>query len=195
MFVKICGITDSAALSAALRAGADGVGFVFAHSPRQIAPAAAAVLCKALPRSIVRIAVMHHPDRETVDQVLTRFSPDWMQSDAEDFADIELPGSCSPLPVHRNGRLPAGDMPMRVLFEGAKGGSGETADWDEARVLSGKMELILAGGLTPDNVADAIRHVRPWGVDVSSGVERSRGQKDPAKIAAFVARVRAVETH
>ena len=72
-------------------------------------------------------------------------------------------------------------------------GSGQTADWDEARRLAPRTALILAGGLTPDNVAEAIGLVAPWGVDVSSGVERRRGEKDPAKIKEFVARVRALE--
>jgi phosphoribosylanthranilate isomerase len=81
----------------------------------------------------------------------------------------------------------------RVLFEGAISGSGRTADWDAARELARRTELILAGGLNEHNVAAAIRYVRPWGVDVSSGVERRRGEKDPALIKAFVARVRAQE--
>jgi phosphoribosylanthranilate isomerase len=81
------------------------------------------------------------------------------------------------------------------LFEGAVSGSGTTADWDEARALTHASELVLAGGLTPDNVAAAIEYVQPWGVDVSSGVERSRGVKDPARITQFVARVRAMEKH
>ena len=71
--------------------------------------------------------------------------------------------------------------------------SGRTADWGEARRLAAGTELILAGGLTLDNVVDAIRTVSPWGVDVSSGVERRRGEKDAARIKAFVARVRALE--
>ena len=80
-----------------------------------------------------------------------------------------------------------------MLFEGAVSGSGSTADWDAAAELAPRTQLILAGGLGLDNVAEAIRRVRPWGVDVSSGDERRRGEKDPKKIREFVARARAGE--
>jgi len=204
MFVKICGITSAEALNAAVAAGADAVGFVFAQSPRRIDPERAAELCASLPKGMRRIGVMRHPDTVTVSEVLRTFAPDWLQTDAEDFATIELPPGCLPLPVYRNGRLPAAfaaadgaadAIPARLLFEGAASGTGATADWDEARALAGRTELVLAGGLNPDNVAAAIRHVRPWGVDVSSGVEKHRGVKDPALIETFVARVRALEKH
>jgi phosphoribosylanthranilate isomerase len=202
MFVKICGITSDSALAAAVAAGADAVGFVFAESPRRITPSRAATLCADLPAGIVRIAVMRHPDASAVVEVLDTFAPDWLQTEADDFARIELPPACQALPVYRNGRLPAAfttgngaatTLPPRLLFEGALSGTGETADWDEARTLARKTEIVLAGGLDPDNVAGAIRYVRPWGIDVSSGVEASRGVKDPKKIEEFVARVRAVE--
>ncbi|HHQ14467.1 MAG TPA: phosphoribosylanthranilate isomerase, partial [Chromatiales bacterium] len=83
----------------------------------------------------------------------------------------------------------------RVLFEAADSGVGRSPDWSVARRLGQRTELILAGGLDPDNVADAIRQVRPWGVDVSSGVESQRGVKDLARIAAFVAAVRDTESN
>jgi len=116
-------------------------------------------------------------------------------STAEDLADIELPRGCFALPVYRDGRSPE-SPPARLLFEGTKSGSGRTADWDEARALASRTELILAGGLDTANVADAIRRVQPWGVDVSSGVEKRRGEKDPQMIHEFIARVRAIDgTH
>ena len=192
MFVKICGITTSAAMDAAAEAGADAVGFVFAPSPREIEPERAAALCADLPRSIVRIAVMRHPTRAHWRRVADAFAPDWLQTDAEDFAALELPARCTALPVYRSSGELASAAP-RVLFEGAISGGGRTADWDAARELARRTELILAGGLNEHNVAAAIRYVRPWGVDVSSGVERRRGEKDPALIKAFVARVRAQE--
>jgi phosphoribosylanthranilate isomerase len=80
-----------------------------------------------------------------------------------------------------------------LLFEGRVSGSGATADWDEARTLARGTELILAGGLDADNVAAAVEYVRPFGVDVSSGVESERGKKDPRKVTEFIARVRALE--
>ena len=107
---------------------------------------------------------------------------------------LELPEECSLLPVYRNGRVPrATEYPARLLFEGSLSGSGETADWAEARELAPHTQLILAGGLDADNVAAAVDSVRPWGVDVSSGVEREKGRKDPGRISEFVARVRALE--
>ena len=194
MFVKICGIRDAAALAAAVRAGADAVGFVFADSPRQVSAAVARDLCESLPTHVARVAVMRHPDAARVAAVLQTFGPDCLQTDAEDFATIDLPAGCAALPVYRNGRVPPDALPPRLLFEGVTSGHGETADWDEAQRLATATELVLAGGLDAGNVADAIGGVRPWGVDVSSGVESGRGIKDPARIEEFVARVRAVET-
>lgn len=194
MFVKICGLTSLDAVEAAVAAGADAVGFVFAPSPREITPKRAAELCATVPASVMRVAVMRHPSAALVSDVLDVFAPDWLQTDAVDFAALELPPSCAALPVLRSGGSHATEIaPTRVLFEGAAGGSGVRADWNEARELAHGRELILAGGLDSANVADAIRAVRPWGVDVSSGVERSRGKKDPVKIREFVARVRAME--
>jgi phosphoribosylanthranilate isomerase len=196
MFVKICGMTSPDAVAAAVAAGADAVGFVFADSPREVTPAQARALCAGLPPQCLRVAVMHHPSPERLARVIDGFAPDWIQTDAEDFDALALPAGCGALPVYRNGRLPAAaSRPPRLLFEGAVSGSGTTADWDEARALTHASELVLAGGLTPDNVAAAIEYVQPWGVDVSSGVERSRGVKDPARITQFVARVRAMEKH
>ena len=204
MFVKICGLTDEVAVSTAVAAGADAIGFVFAQSPRQVSPLRAAQLCTGLPDRVTRIAVMQHPSADELAAVLDQFAPDWLQTDASDFAEISLPDTCAPLPVYRNGALPralleaetAGDddATPRLLFEGTASGSGATADWDEARKLAQRSRLILAGGLRADNVADAIRAVRPWGVDVSSGVESQRGVKDPTKINDFIAHVRALET-
>ena len=197
MFVKICGLTTLDAVEAAVAAGANAVGFVFAPSPREVTPERAVELCAGVPASVKRVAVMRHPSAALVQSVLEVFAPDWLQTDAGDFAAIALPPSCAALPVLRTGVQPttlATDRaPARVLLEGAAGGQGLLADWSEARDLARGRELILAGGLTPANVADAIRAVRPWGVDVSSGVEQPRGKKDPVKIREFVARARAME--
>lgn len=194
MFVKICGLTDQPAVDAAIDAGADAIGFVFADSVREIAPGKARALCRSVPKHTIRVAVMHHPSPDRVADVIETFEPDWVQTDAEDFAS--LPASCSTkaLPVfreHRTGEMT--DFPPRLLFEGRTSGSGATADWNEARRIAQSAELILAGGLDAGNVAAAIAEVRPFGVDVSSGVELERGRKDPAKIREFVARVRALE--
>lgn len=195
MFVKICGITSADAVDAAVEAGADALGFVFAPSVREISPERARELCAALPARMRRVAVMRHPSAERVREVLDVFAPDWLQTDAEDFAGVSLPGRCRALPVYRSGGAPGPEeRPPRLLFEAAESGTGTRADWDEARALARETELVLAGGLDADNVARAIEYVRPWGVDVSSGVESRRGQKDGRKIAEFVARARAMES-
>jgi phosphoribosylanthranilate isomerase len=193
VFVKICGMNSGEAVEAAVGAGADAIGFVFAPSPREVTPEQAKALCAGVPASITRVAVMRHPPEELWQRVLEIFEPNWLQTDAEDLAAIKLPKSCTALPVYRNGTTPAdSDLPDRLLFEGGVSGSGRLADWDEAHELARVTEVILAGGLNADNVAAAVTVVRPWGVDVSSGVERQRGEKDPAKIREFVARVRAL---
>jgi phosphoribosylanthranilate isomerase len=203
MFVKICGITDRAAVDAAVAAGANALGFVFAESVREIAPERARELCQDLPAGTIRVAVMRHPDRERFRRVVEIFAPDWIQTDAADFAGIELPPGAVALPVVReagaaavdSGLLAGDSLPPRLLFEGRVSGSGTRADWNEARRLAERTELILAGGLDADNVGAAIKYVRPFGVDVSSGVESARGRKDPQKIREFVARVRAMEKY
>jgi phosphoribosylanthranilate isomerase len=194
VFVKICGINSQAALDAAVGAGADAVGFVFAESPRRVTPTKARSLVADLSASVVRVAVMRHPTEEEVGEVLELFDPDWIQTDHEDFATLSLPAKYRALPVYRNGQIEAeSTLPRRLLFEGTISGTGSTADWAEAARIAKGRELMLAGGLSPDNVSAAVEAVRPWGVDVSSGVESSRGRKDEEKIADFVARVRALE--
>jgi len=195
VFVKICGLTTPAAVAAAVDAGADAIGFVFAESPRQVEPAQAVALCRDVPDGIVRVAVMHHPSAAAWNAVRDHFCPDWLQTDAADLAALDLGDHCVPLPVYRDtdAARPA-RSPTPVLFEGRRSGSGAPADWDTAAAIARRTDLILAGGLSPDNVAAAIAAVAPWGVDVSSGVESRPGVKDPHKIVDFVARARAVES-
>jgi phosphoribosylanthranilate isomerase len=193
-FVKICGITDREAARAAVAAGADAVGFVFAASPRQVSAEAAKELAADVPKGTLRVAVFHHPTPAHFEHVLAVFAPDWVQTDAEDFASLRVPATTYTLPVFRNGRVPdRATVPERLLFEGPRSGTGVAADWAEARSLAATTQVVLAGGLSAANVEAAIEYVRPWGVDVSTGVERAPGRKDPDKIRAFVARVRALE--
>lgn len=195
MFVKICGMTDQTAVDAAVEAGADAIGFVFAESAREVTPARARDLCRTVPGHMIRVAVMRHPSAARYREVIDTFAPDWIQTDADDFASLPAPAPARALPVFReNTTTGLKQFPARLLFEGAVSGSGTTADWDEARRIAAQSELILAGGLNADNVVGAVMYVRPFGVDVSSGVERERGKKDPQRIREFVARIRALES-
>ena len=194
-FIKICGMTDERAVAAALAAGADAIGFVFAPSVRQVSVEQAAMLAQPARGKVPCIAVTLHPDAGLLQEIFARFRPDVLQTDVEDLASIALPAGVKSWPVLRgiaSGLLPASfpaDQP--VLFEGPRSGTGKVADWSAARQLASTRRVILAGGLSQDNVDDAIAAVSPFGVDVSSGVEELPGCKSPALIESFVARARA----
>lgn len=186
LWVKICGLTTDEGIAAAVAAGADAVGFVFVPSKRQVTAQRAAELARSVPLHVTRVAVMQHPAQALLDEVWTIFRPDVLQTDAEDLESLIVPAGLAVMPVLRAGRVRSGSLPQRFLFEGPVSGAGEAADWNAAAELARQSQLILAGGLNPANVADAVRRVRPFGVDVSSGVEREPGIKDAAKIAQFV---------
>lgn len=190
MWIKICGLTTRAAVDAAIAEGVNAVGFVIAPSKRQVTPARAKELTDGVPKSVLRIAVMQHPTISLLDEVCSVFNPDVLQTDFEDFAGLTPPPGVQVLPVVRSGREPPSPLPSRLLFEGLVSGTGEIADWTQAAELATQTELILAGGLNSSNVAAAIKKVRPFGVDVSSGVESAPGVKDVEKIVEFVRRVR-----
>jgi phosphoribosylanthranilate isomerase len=194
-WIKICGLRSERALRAAIEAGADAVGFVFhPGSPRHIEPIVAAVLAAQVPPGVACIAVTRHPTQAAIDDILEAFEPDALQTDFADFAHLDLPEELVRLPVLRSGGVLPAPMPGRFLYEGPDSGRGTTVDWEGARALASEGQLVLAGGLSPDNVAEAIRRARPFGVDVSSGVESEPGLKDPARIHAFVAAARAAWT-
>jgi len=189
-FIKICGMTTPEAVSAALACEVDAIGFVFAKSVRQVTAAVACELAAPARRKVACVAVTRHPTRAEVADILREFRPDILQTDIEDLDSLALPMELSVLPVLRPGAQLACALPRRVLFEGPVSGSGQTTDWDAAAELALRGEVILAGGLNPDNVGAALRRVRPFGVDVSSGVEDAPGIKSAAKIESFVAAAR-----
>jgi phosphoribosylanthranilate isomerase len=200
LWIKICGLTTPEAIEAAAQAGANAVGFVFHHaSPRNLEPAIASELSRVVPAGMERVAVFLHPSQALVDEVLACVVPEWVQTDAEDLVRLRLPLGQRVLPVLRSGTAQVealiasgssatadGRRAVRHLFDSGLSGAGQRADWSEAGRLARLTQLVLAGGLDPDNVADALRAVRPVGVDVSSGVERERGVKDPERIRDFV---------
>jgi phosphoribosylanthranilate isomerase len=189
MFVKICGLTTPEAVAAAVKAGADAAGFVFSPSPREVSPAEARNLAAGLPAAVRRVAVFRHPPPGWIATVLDAFPADWVQSDATDLPGVDL-GGAEALPVFRSGAPLPELLPELLLFEGPDSGTGRVADWTAAAGLARRTRVILAGGLHPGNLAAALAAVRPWGVDVSSGVESAPGVKNPVLVAAFVAAAR-----
>ncbi len=192
VFVKICGLSDPQHVDSAVSAGADAVGFVFAESVRRVTPGQARSISAGVPGHVKRVAVMLHPGNDEWLEVLKVFEPDVLQTDSADFDALDVPYAVECWPVFREGG-PRPDTDGTFVFEGPKSGQGETVDWSAAAELAADGNMVLAGGLGVDNVATAISTVRPWGVDVSSGVESSPGQKDPTLINRFISAVRAAE--
>ena len=197
VFVKLCGMTREADVDAAIAAGADALGFVFAESPRRVTAVRAAELAARMPEGILRVAVMQHPTAAEWREVLETFAPDVLQTDAEDFAGLDVPRSLRRWPVLREGIAAADTLPEgEFVYEGGRSGQGRSVDWNIASELARgglpTRRMVLAGGLGPDNVAEAIAQVRPWGVDASSGLESAPGRKDPQRMAAFVRAAKSV---
>jgi len=191
MFVKLCGMNSEAAVSAALEAGADALGFVLAPSVRRVSPTEARRLAAPARGRVCCVAVMLHPTAAEVGEVMQDFAPDALQTDLADEAMLSLEAIRIWWPVLRSGLALPTLLPRRVLFEGPVSGVGEAADWTMARSLASTTQLILAGGLHSGNVATAIRAVQPFGVDVSSGIESSPGRKCATRIHEFVRAARA----
>ncbi|MEZ4319283.1 MAG: phosphoribosylanthranilate isomerase [Myxococcota bacterium] len=198
MRIKICGLRTVDDVNAAVSAGATAVGFVFAPSVRQVTVEEARALVDAVPPGVEAVAVFGAvADPALVEKVLT-LGVDAVQAGTEpdglrragvfflrsvaDGPDLE-----ARLGPPNVGTILSGSLRGCVLIDStAAGGSGRVGDWDRIESAAAGHPFVLAGGLTPDNVAEAIRAVRPIGVDVSSGVESAPGVKDPARIEAFV---------
>jgi phosphoribosylanthranilate isomerase len=192
VLVKICGLRDAATAAAAVQAGAGAVGFVFAESPRRVTPGQARAAAAELPRDVLRVAVMLHPSQDEWRRVLDEFGPDVLQTDAEDFDGLDVPRQVLRWPVIREGAA-GQELPEVFVYEGARSGRGETVDWERAAEFARRGRMILAGGLSADNVGAAIRATGPWGVDTSSAVESAPGVKDVELIRRFIGAVRAAE--
>jgi phosphoribosylanthranilate isomerase len=191
MWIKICGVTTPEAVAAAVALEVDAIGCVFAPSVRAFQPAEAVALAAPARGRCALVAVTLHPSQALVDEIVEVFRPDVLQTDLSDFAALQLPQTLQRLPVLRAAaQLPEAVADM-LLFEGSVSGSGVTADWAQAGRLARTTRLILAGGLNAHNVAGAIDAVRPFGVDVSSGVESAPGRKSAALIGQFIQAARA----
>ena len=190
-WIKICGMTSSVAVTAALDAGVDAIGFVFAPSVRQVTAERAAELARGTRQRLTCVAVTLHPSQALVDEIERGFHPDLLQSDIEDYAGLKIPRRLMRLPVLRSTHAPLQEFPPRLLYEGPHSGAGAAIDWQAAAPIARRSKLVLAGGLNAANVAAAILAVRPYGVDVSSGVESRPGVKSAARIIEFVKAARA----
>jgi phosphoribosylanthranilate isomerase len=201
IFVKICGITSEADALLSVSFGADAVGFVFAPSSRQVSEQLAGDIAKRLPPEILTVGVFRDEAPQRVVEKVQRAGLGAAQlhghESAEDTAWVR-----SRLPMVIKA-FPAGDRTISrfsefgadyLLIDGQNPGSGEVFDWRLAEGVADPTRLIVSGGLRADNVAQAVAHLRPYGVDVSTGVESAPGRKDPLKVRDFIVAARAAET-
>jgi phosphoribosylanthranilate isomerase len=198
MFVKICGITNEDDALLAVAMGADAVGFIFAPSTRQVAAQQVYDITRRLPPEILTVGVFRdeHPQRviDTVNrsgvkaaQLHGHETVGMVAEVAEQIRWVIKAVVAGSPDAQRVGEY-ATDL---ILVDAPTPGAGQVFDWSLVNDIPEGPRLILAGGLDPDNVANAVERVRPWGVDVASGVERSPGRKDPLKLKAFIERARA----
>jgi phosphoribosylanthranilate isomerase len=199
--LKICGITNEEDALAAARFGADALGFIFAPSPRRISPERARQIIKVLPPLIQTVGVFVDEERDRVSSIVDICNLDIVQFHGNESVDY-----CKSfnLRVIKAGRLRAredlqslskyGEVVQALLLDSyvpdRVGGTGVTFDWELAVQAKRYGRIVLAGGLNPENVGSAINKVKPYGVDVSSGLEQSPGVKDHEKIRQFIAAVR-----
>jgi phosphoribosylanthranilate isomerase len=198
--VKICGITSLEDALTAVDAGADALGFVFhPASPRHISPEQAAAIIEKLPPFIQTVGLFVNESRDTVNTTADRCGLDLAQLHGDETPDFcrsikrriikafRVKDSFS-LDSASDYRCAA--YLLDAWSPAAHGGTGQTFNWEIAAAAAARRPIILAGGLTPDNVAEAVRRVQPYAVDVSSGVECSPGHKDAEKIRAFINQAR-----
>ena len=200
--VKICGITRIQDLHAACDAGADALGFVFYEkSPRHVTIATASALVRELPPFVQSVGLFVNAEPALIETVLNDIPLDLLQ-----FHGDETPADCArfgrpyikAVRVNRDTDLlkyaadfdAARGLLLDAYVPGMPGGTGERFDWGLIPTNLSR-PIVLSGGLTPDNIADAVQRVRPWAVDVSSGVEAAKGIKDVHKIAQFIAKAKA----
>lgn len=214
MWVKICGTTNAEDARAAAEAGADALGFVFAPSPRRISPKDAARIIRELPESVEKVGVFVNQRPEIVAETVEAAGLTAVQlhgdedratvrqiakavKDVRVYKALPMRAMLGPAGVASADQF-AGTVRALLLDSGSReerGGTGKTFAWEEAaplaRFLEKRFKVVIAGGLTSENVPKAVELFRPWGVDVASGVEKEAGKKDAGKVRAFVAAARA----
>lgn len=199
-WIKFCGCTGWSDVELAMEAGADAFGMIFAPSPRRISLDVAAQIAKRVPASIEPVAVFVNPTESLVQEVDELFPSLRVQ-----FSGDETPvfvarfGARAIKAIHvdaeatlvarRAARFPSARLLLDARQDGMAGGTGRTFAWEHAVRLARERPVVVAGGLTPDNVAECVARVRPFGVDVRTGIETG-DRKDPEKMRAFVRAVR-----
>lgn len=206
--VKVCGITNAEDAWTAVEAGADALGFIFyKQSPRYVVPAVASRIIAELPPLIVTVGVFVNEGMATVRSIMDTCGLAMAQLHGDENAsychELSRPsmkalrlkdrGSLLALAEYQ-GRGGVRGFVLDTFSELTYGGTGQVTDWALAADVAKSARVLLAGGLTPDNVTEAIRTVHPYGVDVNSGVESAPGKKDPAKVRAFLEAVRVVSS-
>jgi len=200
LFIKICGITSEADALLCVSFGADAVGFMFAPSSRQISVQLAGDIAKRLPPEILTVGVFRDEAPQRVVEKVQRAGLGAAQLHGHESAP-ETAWVRARLPMVIKA-FPAGARTISrfaefgadyVLIDGQNPGSGEVFDWRLAEGVADPTRLIVSGGLRPDNVAQAVAHLHPYGVDVSTGVESAPGRKDPLKLHEFIVNARAAE--
>jgi phosphoribosylanthranilate isomerase len=200
VFIKVCGITRLPDALCALQGGATALGFIFwPASPRCVSAEQARTIVAGLPGGVTTVGVFVNESVEIVRQTLAFAGVDAVQLHGDEPASY---GTSLGWPLFKaisqaGAERALAEWPVQTTFlidthdPVRRGGTGVTTDWSRAAALARRHRLVLAGGLTPANVADAIAQVQPFGVDVSSGVETSPGIKDPAKMTQFLVNARA----
>jgi phosphoribosylanthranilate isomerase len=197
LLVKVCGVTSEADALLAIGLGADAVGFIFAPSPRQVTASAVADIVKRLPHGVLTVGVFRDEAPARVVEIANHIGLGAVQlhghETAEDSAWVRQRVPCTIK------AFSAGDRTIDrfaefgadyLLIDGPSPGSGQVFDWRLGEGVVDPGQLIVSGGLRPDNVGEAIAHLHPFGVDVASGVESAPGRKDPHLLQAFVANAR-----
>jgi phosphoribosylanthranilate isomerase len=203
MFIKVCGITRAEDAQHAAAHGATALGFVFwARSPRIVTAAQAADIIAALPAAVTPVGVFVNEPIDGIRSIVEQTGIRVVQLHGDESPDYADALDCPVLRAVRvnDGDVVSGSWPAETTFlvdtvdPVRRGGTGVAVDWKRAAALARERRIVLAGGLTPANVAEAITAVRPFGVDVSSGVEASPGVKDFDKVARFLANARSAFT-
>ena len=198
MFVKVCGTTTEEDALLAVAMGADGIGFIFAPSPRQVSATVVRQIVHRLPPEVVTVGVFRDAGPEHVVKVVNDIGLKAAQLHGHETPE-QVQWVVERVPVVINA-FPAGSSAIRraaeygaqiVMLDAPSPGSGQVFDWRLVDGVPPGSRLLLAGGLTPENVADAIQQARPWGVDVCTGVESQPGRKDAVKLRTFVANAKA----